>query len=110
MKSKNLFKIFVIFIFILLFVNIYIIFLFTPQLTAQEKYQKMSEINVNPNIPEAGKAIIPENFGELKGIENVGRSTMLWFESRDGTIRRVNISFWEDEIILDDLVVVIKRR
>ena len=110
MRSDNLFKVFVVLIFILFIINFYIIFLYAPRITAQEKYQNMSEVSVNPNVSDAVRAVIPESYGELKGIENVGRSTMLWFESKDRTIRRVNLSFWEDEIILDNLVVVIKRR
>jgi len=72
--------------------------------------QLMEEIEIMPNLQDAEKAIIPAEYGALKGVENVGSSTMLWFESSDGTIRRINVSFWEDEIILDNRVVVINRR
>ena len=110
MKFEKLIKVLIILIIILLIVNIYTIFSHHPQLNAQQNYQKMSEIKIKSNTLDNVKAVIPESYGKLKGIESVGRSTMLWLESDDGTIRRVNLSFWEDGIILDDLVVVINRK
>ena len=110
MNSSKFFKIFVIFLFIVLLVNFYVVFFYTNLVIAQQKYQKMSEMKVSPNIRNAGLAIIPESYGSLKGVENVGKSTMLWFESKDGTIRRVNLSFWENEVILDDVAIVIERK
>ena len=110
MKSNSLINVFIALILILLLVNIYMVFCRAPQVNAQQNHQKLSEIIVKSNVLNDVKAVVPEDYGELKGIENVGRSTMLWFESEDGTIRRINLSFWENEIILDDLVVVIERK
>ncbi|MFC1562963.1 hypothetical protein ACFL4Z_02830 [candidate division KSB1 bacterium] len=110
MRSDNLFKVFIILIFILLVANSYTVLFHIPQIKAQQHYQKMSEVKIKANMLNDVKAVIPENYGKLRGVENIGRSTMLWFESEDGTIRRVNLSFWEDGIILDDLVVVIERK
>ncbi len=109
MKSDKLFKVLIILIFVLIILNIYSIFIHTPLVNAQQNYQKLSEIKVKSNVLNNIQAMIPEKYGELKGIEGVGKSTMLWFESEDGIIRRINLSFWEDEIILDDLVVTIER-
>ena len=71
--------------------------------------QQMTDVSVTPNLPGAAQAGVPRAFGALRGVENVGRSTMLWFEAADGTIRRVQVSFWEDEIILDNQAVTIER-
>ena len=78
--------------------------------SADEEIQAMQEIPVSPNATNADKAFIPQSYGKLVGIENVGKSTMLWFEAANGTVRRVQVSFWEKDIILDDKVVVIERR
>lgn len=72
--------------------------------------QVMTEMPVSPNLNDAGSAGIPRHYGQLRGLENVGRSTMLWFEADDGTIRRVQVSFWDDEVILDDQAVTIRRQ
>ena len=77
---------------------------------ADEQIQAMQEIAVTPNATNADKAFIPQSYGKLVGIENVGKSTMLWFEAANGTVRRVQVSFWEKDIILDDKVVIIERR
>ena len=79
-------------------------------LNAQDHVQVMQEIEVVPNVTTAQKAFIPKHYGKVIGMENVGKATMMWLEAANGTIRRVQVSFWEDEIILDDKVVVIERR
>jgi len=79
-------------------------------LVAQDQVQAMQEIQVTPNVTTAQKAFIPKNYGRVVGVENVGKSTMLWLEAANGTIRRVQVSFWKDDIILDDKVVIIERR
>ena len=77
---------------------------------AWAQLQNMQEVSVGPNTSAATTAAIPTYYGHMVGVEAVGRATMLWFESADGTIRRVHVSFWKDEIILDDQVVTIPRR
>ena len=77
---------------------------------AWAQMQDMREVSVRPNTSAATKAAIPTYYGRMAGVEAVGKATMLWFEGADGTIRRVHVSFWEDEIILDDQVVIIPRR
>ena len=109
MISDIIFYVLIILVFILLILNIYSIFIHTPLVNAQQNNQKLLEVKVKSNVLDNVQAMIPENYGEIKGVESVGKSTMLWFESEDGTIRRMNLSFWEDEIILDNLVVTIKR-
>ena len=78
--------------------------------TAWAQLQEMQEVSVRPNVPDAGQAAIPSDYGRMVGVEAVGKATMLWFEGADGTIRRVHVSFWEEEISLDDQVIAIPRR
>ena len=79
-------------------------------LNADDQIQAMQEISVVPNVTTAQKAYIPQSFGKVVGVENVGKATMIWFEAANGTVRRVQVSFWENEVILDDKVLAIRRR
>ena len=75
----------------------------TPPLFSEAKQvQTLSETVVSPNLAGVGQAIIPDHYGRLVSVESVGRSTMLWFQADTGVIRRMQLSFWEGEVILDN--------
>ncbi len=110
MKSKKLFVGLLILLVIAAMMYTIKINIRSNAVSADEQIQAMQEIQITPNITSADKAYIPQNYGRFVGLENVGKSTMLWFEAANGTIRRVQVSFWEKDIILDDKVVTIERR